>query len=53
MPKKLEEKLKRKAKKKHLSKKRAGAFIYGAMRKTGWKPDRELNPPSHVIQKNY
>lgn len=41
VPKKLEEKLKREAKRKGLSKKRAGAFVYGTLRKTGWKPKRE------------
>lgn len=41
MPKALERKLKRQAKKKGLGKKRAGAYVYGTMRKTGWKPKRE------------
>lgn len=41
MPKKMERKLKAIAKKKGYSKKRAGAFVYGTMRKAGWKPDRE------------
>lgn len=41
MPKKLEEELKKEAKKKGLSGERRDAFIYGTMRKTGWKPDRE------------
>ena len=41
MPKKLEEKLKRQAKKKGLKGKRRGAFIFGTLRKTGWKPKRE------------
>ena len=40
MPKKLEVKLKREAKKKGLGKKRAGAYVYGTMRKTGWKPSK-------------
>jgi len=38
MPKKLERKLKAQAKKKGLGKKRTGAYVYGSMRKTGWKP---------------
>jgi len=38
MPAKLERKLKKEAAKKHMSKKRAGAYIYGTMRKAGWKP---------------
>ena len=33
--------LKKQAKKKGLSKKRAGAYIYGTMRKTGWKPSTQ------------
>lgn len=41
MPKALEEQLKRQAKKKGLSKKRTGAYVYGTLRKTGWKPSRE------------
>lgn len=38
MPKKLERQLKARAKKMGLGKKRTGAYIYGTMRKTGWKP---------------
>ena len=38
MPKALERKLKAEAKKKHLTTKRANAYIYGTLRKTGWKP---------------
>jgi hypothetical protein len=41
MPKKMEEALKKEAKKKGLSKKRTGAFVYGTMRKTGWKPSTQ------------
>ena len=41
MPKEMERKLKAQAKKKGMKGKRAGAFIYGTMRKTGWKPGRE------------
>jgi len=40
MPKKLERKLKRAAKKKGLGKKRTGAYVYGTMRKMGWKPSK-------------
>lgn len=40
MPKALEAKLKREAKKKHLPKKRMGAYVYGTLRKTGWKPKK-------------
>lgn len=41
MPKKLEEKLKREARKKGLKGERADAYVYGSMRKTGWKPKQE------------
>ena len=41
MPKKMERKLKAQAKKKGLGKKRTGAYVYGTMRKTGWKPGRD------------
>ena len=41
MPKALEEKLKKRAKKMGLSKKRQGAYIYGTLRKTGWKPSTQ------------
>jgi len=41
MPKALEEKLKREAKKKGLKGEKADAYVYGTLRKTGWKPQRE------------
>jgi len=41
MPKKLERKLKKECKKKGLSKERCGAYVYGTLRKTGWKPKRK------------
>ena len=41
MPVKLEKKLKAKARKMGLSPKRTGAYVYGTMRKTGWRPKRE------------
>jgi|TARA_Y100000593_G_scaffold58158_1_gene108118 hypothetical protein len=40
MPKKAEKKLKAQAKKKGLSKKRANAYVYGTLRKMGWKPKK-------------
>ena len=40
MPKKLELKLKREAKKKGFGRKRTGAYVYGTLRKLGWKPRR-------------
>ena len=41
MPKKMEAALKRKAGSKGLVGEQANAYTYGAMRKTGWKPDKE------------
>lgn len=41
MPLEMEKNLKRQAKKKGLKGDRADAYVYGTMRKTGWKPDRE------------
>ena len=41
MPKALENKLKREAKKKHLSKARTNAYVYGTLRKLGWKPKKK------------
>ena len=48
MPKAMEAKLKREASSLGLKGKRKNAFIYGTMRKTGWKPERELKdkPPT-------
>jgi hypothetical protein len=41
MPKKLEEDLKRKARSLGMSGERADKYVYGTLRKTGWKPERE------------
>ena len=41
MPKELEAKLKRQAKKKGFSKERAGAYVYETLRKTGWTPSTQ------------
>lgn len=41
MPKEMEKALKKKAEKKGLSKKRANAYVYGAMRKLGRKPEKK------------
>jgi len=38
MPRKLERKLRRKAKAKGLSPERTDKYVYGTLRKTGWKP---------------
>ncbi len=41
MPKKMEQELKREAEKKGLKGARKDAYVYGTLRKTGWKPSRE------------
>jgi hypothetical protein len=41
MPEKLEKELKAEARRKGLKGKRARAYVYGTLRKTGWKPSRE------------
>jgi len=41
MPEELERKLKRSGKKKRFGKERLGAYVYGKLRKLGWKPSRE------------
>jgi hypothetical protein len=41
MPKKLEEKLMAEARKKHLGEERRNAYVYGTLRKTGWKPSTQ------------
>lgn len=41
MPKALEERLRKRATKKGFKGKRRQAYIYGSLRKTGWKPSRE------------
>ena len=43
MPEALERKLKSQAKKKGFSKERTGAYVYGTMRKTGWKPGTQTH----------
>ena len=41
MPKAMERKLKQQARKKGLKGKAADRYVYGAMRKTGWKPKKK------------
>jgi len=41
MPAYLEKILKKQAAKKHLKGERKDAYVYGTLRKTGWKPARE------------
>lgn len=40
MPEEMERKLKATAKKRGYGKKKTGAYVYGTMRKTGWKPGK-------------
>jgi hypothetical protein len=40
MPKAMERKLKAQARKKGFTGKRAAAYVYGSLRKTGWKPSK-------------
>jgi len=41
MPVEMERRLKKEARKKHLKGKRAAAYVYGTMRKTGWTPSTQ------------
>lgn len=41
MPKKMEKELREEARKKGLTGEDADAYVYGTMRKTGWKPARQ------------
>ena len=41
MPKELEMKLMAEAKKRHMKKEKENAYVYGTMRKMGWRPMRE------------
>ena len=41
MPKRLHDKLNRQARNKGLTGKRKQAYVYGTMRRTGWKPQKE------------
>jgi len=45
MPKKLEKQLNCRARRKGLKGRRAAAYVYGTLRKTGWRPKRELHVP--------
>ena len=49
MPKALEQRLKREASDKGLSGGRADAYVYGTLRKTGWKPKREMAKGGRVF----
>lgn len=54
MPAALERKLKREVSDKDWSEKKKDAYIYGTLRKTGWKPNREkkMSNPSKLIRLN-
>lgn len=41
MPKKLEKELRKMCKQKGLGKERCDRYVYGTLRKTGWKPKRK------------
>jgi hypothetical protein len=43
MPVELERKLKKQVANKDWSQKRKDAYVWGTLRKTGWKPERERN----------
>jgi len=43
MPEKMEKQLKKQATKKGLTGERKNAYVYGTMRKTGWKPSTQKN----------
>jgi hypothetical protein len=47
MPEEMERDLKAKAKKMGLSEERAGAYVYGTMRKTGWTPSTQKKQKHH------
>lgn len=50
MPVEMERALRKAGKKKGLSKERLNAYIYGAMRDTGWKPSREKGRHKEVAR---
>jgi len=53
MPKALERKLKAEASRKGFTGKRANAYVYGTLRKTGWQPSREKKKSAakHLLKK--
>ena len=42
MPEEMERKLKAEAKSRGFSKERTGAYVFGTMRKAGWKPSTQM-----------
>lgn len=51
MPKAMELALLREAKKRGMSKERTGAFVYGTMRKKGWKPNSDKSIRMKAVAK--
>lgn len=52
MPKAEEQALLRVARARGYNKERTGAFVYGTMRKQGWKPEREIRAKAKRIQEH-
>lgn len=50
MPKKLERQLRKTAKKKGLKGKAKDAYVYGTLRKTGWKPKRKKKKADYTLE---
>lgn len=48
MPKRLENRLKREARAKHFGKARANAYVYGTLRKLGWRPKKRRGKRKHA-----
>jgi len=48
MPEAMERKLKQTARKRGYGKERTGKYVYGTLRKTGWKPDKVLGETKKV-----
>lgn len=49
MPKELEQKLKVQAKKKGFGKERTARYVYGTLRKTGWKPSTQKSHKKYTV----
>jgi hypothetical protein len=50
MPKALERDLMRQASKKGLTGDRKNAYVYGTLRKTGWRPSQKAKVRSHAMK---
>lgn len=51
MPEEMERRLRAEASHKGWSEERKDAYVYGTMRKTGWKPDREKKYSHNVVKR--